>query len=229
MQLVRYMAVAALAVAVTAVPARAQDVDALLRRAADTYTASRTAKARFEQTITNPMTGSTVMARGELQRQEPNKFDIRFTDPAGDRIVSDGTHLWVYVPSTNPGQVIKMPLAATAGAVPMDLGAQFFTKPTTRFTVKDAGIAKVDGRATRALVLTPKQAGEAFTRATVWLDEKDGTLRQFEMVDGMGLTRLVRILGLTANAPVKASTFTFRPPAGVRIVDQQALLGGGRP
>ena len=226
MQLAHYLAGAALAVAATAAPARAQNVDALLRRAADTYAATRTATARFEQTITNPMTGSTVMARGELQRQEPNMFDIRFTDPAGDRIVADGTHLWVYLPSTNPGQVIKMPLAATAGAVPMDLGAQFFSKPTTRFTVKDAGTAKVDGQATRALELTPKQPGEAFTRATVWLDETDGTLRQFEMVDGMGLTRRVKIVGLKPNAPVKASTFTFRPPAGVRVVDQQALLGG---
>ncbi|HEX5831373.1 MAG TPA: outer membrane lipoprotein carrier protein LolA, partial [Gemmatimonadaceae bacterium] len=100
----RALVLAAVAAAAIAAPAGAQDVDALLRKAAATYNGARTATARFEQTLTNPMTGTTSITRGEMHRQQPNRFNVRFTDPTGDRIVADGTNLWVYLPSTNPGQ-----------------------------------------------------------------------------------------------------------------------------
>lgn len=224
-------AVVAAAAVLTATPAAAQagksggDVDAILARAAATYNAAKTATATFEQTLTNPMTGTSAVSRGEFQRQQPDRFSFRFTDPAGDRIVADGTSLWVYTPSAAPGQVIKLPLAA-AGAGSMDLGAQFFASPRERFVVADGGTATIAGRPTRVLTLTPKKAAEMFTRATVWLDAADGTLRQFETVDGMGIKRRVVVRDLEVNVPVKASAFTFTPPKGVRVVDRAALTGG---
>ena len=49
------------------------------------------------------------------------------------------------------------------------------------------------------------------------------TLRQFEVVEPSGLTRLVRILDYTPNAAVSAKTFRFTPPKGARVVDQSAM------
>ena len=220
-------ATAALALALSAAPAAAQarsDVDALIARAAATYKAARTATARFEQTLTNPMTGSSTVSRGVLHRQQPDRFNFQFTDPQGDRLVADGEWLWVYTPSTAPRQVIKLPIAA-AGAGAVDPGLQFFESPAARFDVADGGTATVGGERTRVLTLTPKKPIEAFTKATVWLDPDDGTLRQFETLDGMGVKRRVRLLDLKVNVPVAASAFRFTPPAGVRIVDQAALTG----
>jgi outer membrane lipoprotein-sorting protein len=76
------------------------------------------------------------------------------------------------------------------------------------------------------VVLEPKAAGEPFTTAKVWIDTADGTLRQFETAEVSGLTRMVTITSVTANAPVDAKAFTFKAPKGARIVDQKAL--GGR-
>ncbi|HEY0969580.1 MAG TPA: outer membrane lipoprotein carrier protein LolA [Gemmatimonadales bacterium] len=224
-------AVVVAAATLVATPAAGQgqsrkgDVDAILARAAATYNAARTATARFEQTLTNPMTGTTSVSRGEFARQQPDRFSFRFTDPAGDRIVADGSSLWIYTPSATPGQVIKLPLTE-AGAGSLDLGAQFFASPKERFVIADAGSATVAGRPARVLTLTPRKAGEMFTKATVWLDAADGTLRQFETVDGMGIKRRVVVRDLEVNVPVKAATFTFTPPKGVRVVDRAALTGG---
>ncbi len=222
-------ATTAAAVLLASTPLAAQggrgDVDAILARAAATYNAAKTATATFEQTLTNPMTGTSSVSRGEFARQQPDRFSFRFTDPAGDRIVADGTSLWIYTPSAAPGQVIKLPLAE-AGAGSLDLGAQFFASPRERFVVADGGSSTIDGRPVRILTLTPRKSGEMFTRATVWLDAGDGTLRQFETVDGMGLKRRVVVRDLEVNVPVKAASFTFTPPRGVRVVDRAALTGG---
>lgn len=200
-------------------------VDALIARAAATYKAARTAKASFQQTLTNPVTGSAMVSRGVLQRQAPDRFAFTFTDPTGDRIVADGQFLWVYTPSSTPGQVIKLPAEAAGGGM-MDPGAQFFESPRTRFTIVDGGTATLDGRATRVLTLSPRGANAPFTSAKVWLDPADGTLRQFETLDGMGVKRVVRLSDLEVNVPLPGGTFTFTPPKGVRVVDGRGLMGG---
>lgn len=200
-------------------------VDALIARAAATYKAARTATASFQQTLTNPVTGSAMVSQGVLQRQAPDKFAFTFTDPTGDRIVADGEFLWVYTPSSTPGQVIKLPAEAANGGM-LDPGAQFFESPRTRFTIVDGGTTTLDGRAARILSLNPKGANAPFTSARVWLDPADGTLRQFETLDGMGVKRVVRLSDLRVNVALRADTFTFTPPKGVRVVDGKGLMGG---
>jgi len=197
----------------------------MIDKAVATYNKTKTSKGTFEQAITNPLTGSTVKAVGEFQQQrEPARFSFRFVQPKGDMIIGDGKWLWVYLPSSTPGQVIKVPMT-DGGAGSIDLASRFFDSPKTRFAITDAGTATVAGRAAHALMLKPKSSTEPFTQAKVWIDTTDGTLRQFETVEPSGITRLVTITTVTPNAPVDAKLFSFTPPKGARIVDQ-AVLGG---
>ncbi len=192
----------------------------LLDRAVAAWAKVKTARATFEQTITNPLTGRTLTATGEYQQQRPGKLSVRFSDPANDRIVSDGTRLWLYLPSTTPGQVIRTSLK-DAGSGTVDLSAQFLTAPRSRYTVTPAGTAQVSGRATHAFALVPKQKGGApFQTATVWIDDADATVRQFEVTEPTGVQRRVRLTSFRPNAPVDASAFRFTVPEGVRIVDR---------
>lgn len=208
-----------------AAPTQQSSVDAMIDKAVATYNKTKTSKGTFEQAITNPLTGSTVKAVGEFQQQrEPARFSFRFVQPKGDMIIGDGKWLWVYLPSSTPGQVIKVPMT-DGGAGSIDLASRFFDSPKTRFSITDAGTATVAGRAAHALMLKPKSSTEPFTQAKVWIDTTDGTLRQFETVEPSGITRLVTITAVTPNAPVDAKLFSFRPPKGARIVDQ-AVLGG---
>jgi outer membrane lipoprotein carrier protein len=197
-----------------------QSVDATIARAQSAWSKVRTLRATFEQTVTNPITGSTLTSSGELQQRKPNRLAITFKDPAGDRIVADGKFVWVFLQSATPGQVMK--LANTdAGAASTDLIGQFLNTPRRKYDATDAGSDKVGTRAARALVLTAKP-GQAlpFVRAKVWVDAKDGLIRQFESTDANGLTRRVRLLTLSPNATVADSAFVFRVPRDVRIVSR---------
>jgi outer membrane lipoprotein carrier protein len=224
----------AFAVALAALPAltpaprptaQQPSATATIDRAVAAYAKAKTARATFEQTLTNPLTGSNLVSRGELSlQQRPNRMSVRFTDPKGDRIVVDGTSLWVYLPSSNPGQVIKLP-AGRNGVGGVDLVGELLTSPRTRYNVTDAGAATLDGRATRVVALAPKREGQQIAKARVWIDDRDATVRQFEVTDANGLMRTVRIMTWRANAPGAASEFRFAPPKGARVLDQAALTG----
>jgi outer membrane lipoprotein carrier protein len=214
------ISLATITLALSPGPTRRQDPDAVIKRAVAAWSRVSTLRATFEQTVTNPITGSKLQSRGELQQRKPNRLAITFTDPAGDRIVADGKHVWVFLPSATPGQVIKM-TNAEAGASNTDLIGQFLTTPREKYDVVDAGTDTVGTRTTRALVLTAKQ-GQAlpFIRAKVWVDTRDYLIRQFESTEASGITRRVRLLTMTPNAVVQSSVFLFKVPAGAKVVER---------
>jgi len=198
--------------------AAANAVDQTIRRAQAAWADVRTLRATFEQSITNPITGSAMLARGELQQQKPNMLAINFSDPAGDAIVADGKHVWIYIPSATPGQVVKM-TNAQAGAPNTDLIGQFLDTPRDAYDATDAGVDTVSGRAARVVILTAKPGQQLpFIRAKVWVDAKDGLIRRFESTDPSGISRSVRLLALKPNAAVEKSAFVFKVPKGARVV-----------
>jgi outer membrane lipoprotein carrier protein len=212
------VAVSMAALIVASQTAAAQSVDETIDRAVAAWATAKTVRASFDQTLTNPLTGSDVHARGEFQQQGRNRVAIRFSDPAGDRIVADGRALWINLPSTTPGQVIRSSLERGASSV--DLTGQFLTAPKANFDITGAGTATVQGRPAHALHLVPKREGShPFTRATVWVDDRDGLVRQFEVTDQNGVTRRVRFTSIRVNVPVDAAAFRFTPPKGGRGVE----------
>jgi outer membrane lipoprotein carrier protein len=209
---------AAMATGAVPVPAQSAPKRDLLDRAVSAWTRVKTARATFEQTIVNPLTGTTLTATGEYQQQRPGKLSVKFDNPATDRIVADGKYVWLYLPSSVPDQVIRSPLVS-GGTGTVDLTAQFLTAPRSRYDISDAGTATVSGRATHGYTLVPKTAGRApFKTATVYVDDADATIRQFEVTEPNGVQRTVRLTSFRTNVPVDAKAFVFTVPAGTRIV-----------
>ncbi len=210
----------ALLVACVAVPLGAQNVDATIDKAVAAWSKVKTVRGTFEQTVTNQITGSSATARGQYVQERPNRLSIRFSQPASDAIVADGKAVWIYLPSTSAGQVIKRP-AADPSATPIDLTGQFLDSPRAKYDITAAGNKTVDGHAARALKLVPKKGSNApFTQATVWVDDDDALIREFEETEPSGVTRHVRLTALELNPAIDRSAFIFNVPAGVKIVDQ---------
>ncbi len=179
----------------------------------------RTISGTFEQTLNNPLMGLTTVARGTFAQQQPNRLAVRFTDPAGDAIVADGTHLWVFLQQAAPGQVLKRPISDRM-ASPIDF-SQFLNAPDARYDIVAKGADSVGGRAAQAMALTPKKGVDApFTKATVWIDDADGMIRQFEITESSGLIRRIRLTTLNVNPTIAASEFRFVVAKGVRIVER---------
>jgi outer membrane lipoprotein carrier protein len=210
---------AAIALTVLPVAARAQSADAIIDRAAAAYARLNSMRAEFRQTLTNPLTGNTQTTKGVILRRKPNLLSINFE--SGDRVAADGSTLWFYLPSSTPGQVIKMPYSGE-NAIAVDPANQFLNSPRTRFTVTSAGSASLAGHATHAVTLVPKRPNPAFTSAKVWIDDNDSSIRQFDLETANGLRRHVVITSFTANPDLSKSSFRFLVPKGVKVVDQSS-------
>lgn len=222
--------------AATALPAAAQTpratpsaagprdgaVDATLDRAARAYKGAKSIRASFEQTLTNPLTGSNTVQTGELF-QQGKRWSARFTNPRGDRYVLDGRTFWIYTPSSAPRQALRLALDPDAVAN-FDLVQQLATKPKQQFVITAAGAATVNGRAARALQLVPRKESR-LAKALVWVDDRDGMVRQFELTETTGLVRRVRLADVRLNAAIPAAEFAFTPPAGVRVIEQPGGAG----
>jgi outer membrane lipoprotein carrier protein len=198
----------------------AQSTDATIDRAVAAWAKIKTVRGTFEQTVTNSLTGTSANARGTYAQERPNRLAIRFEQPASDAIIADGKVVWVYLPSSAPGQVIKRS-ATDRASVPIDLTGQFLDAPKARYDITAAGTRTVSGHAAHGLTLVPKAGiGGPFTKATVWVDDDDALIREFEEVETNGVTRHIRLTAVEPNAPVDRSMFTFNVPNGVKIVDQ---------
>lgn len=211
--------VLAAAAALVQVPLRAQSPQATVQRAVKAYSKITTIRASFTQTVTNPLTGSNVDSRGEMQQRIPGRLAIEFSEPAGDRIVADGKVVWLYLPSTNPGQVIRARVGDKGANVP-DVTSWFLDSPQTRYRMSSAGKATVAGHATHAVALVSLDPTIPFQKATVWVDDDDALIRQFETTDASGVTRRITITSIRTNAKLDPGVFAFEPPRGVRVVDQ---------
>ncbi len=215
------ISVAAVAMAlVTTASARAQSVDATIDRAVAAWSKIKTVRGTFDQTVTNQLTGSTATSRGEYAQDRPNLLSIRFTQPASDAIVSDGKIVWVYLPSTAPGQVIKRS-ATDRSQTPIDLTGTFLDSPRTKYDIAAAPAKTVDGHATHGLALVPKSGVSApFTKATVWVDDDDAYIREFDITESTGVSRHIHLTSIQPNAQVPKSLFIFTPPADAKVIDQ---------
>jgi outer membrane lipoprotein carrier protein len=215
----KFTYIAAVAFAAAPAGSYAQNADAVIDRAVAAYAQLNSMRAEFTQTLTNPLTGSSQTTSGVILRKKPNFLSINFE--SGDRVAADGSTLWVYLPSSVPGQVVRMPYTG-GNASSVDPAEQFLNSPRAHFTVTSSGTATVGGRATHAVTLVPKRANANFTNAKVWIDDNDSSIRQFDVETANGLKRHVVITSFRANPELSRSSFKFAVPKGAKIVDQAA-------
>jgi outer membrane lipoprotein carrier protein len=196
----------------------AQDAARIVGRAGQVYRGLTSLRADFTQTISDRMIGE-FDSRGTLVQTGNNFLLMQFTDPAGDRIVLDGTYAWIYTPSSAPGQVIRVGIPADP-VYGLNVVAWILDRPTERYRSTWLRTEQVAGRATDVVSLEPLSPTLPFSAVTVWLDQGDALPRRFEIVETGGARRTVVLSGIQVNRPVPASTFRFTPPGGVKIIVQ---------
>lgn len=208
-------------VAVLPGAAQAQNADAIIDRAVAAYARLTSMRAEFRQTLTNPLTGSTQTTSGVILRKKPNFLSINFE--SGDRVAADGSTLWLYLPSSTPGQVVRMPYTGS-NAITVDPAQQFLDSPRSRFNVTSSGAATIAGRATHAVTLVPKRSNAGFTTAKIWIDDNDSSIRQFDVETANGLRRHVVITRFSPNPQIGNSSFRFSVPKGAKVIDQSTAV-----
>jgi outer membrane lipoprotein carrier protein len=190
----------------------------MISRAARKYRTIASFKADFRQVIDDPMVG-VYESRGSLLQAGEARLSMQFSDPAGDAIVMDGEHLWVYTPSTTPGQVVRLKVPSDPTYGPNVL-AWILTNPAQRYQSRYLRADAIGARAMDVIALTPLERSLPFSEAVVWLDQYDNLPRRLEVVERSGQRRTLVFSSVETRERVSSQAFRFEVPAGVRIVDQ---------
>ncbi|MDE2806402.1 MAG: outer membrane lipoprotein carrier protein LolA [Gemmatimonadota bacterium] len=198
-------------------PALAQEDGALgtMEDAARRYREVRAMCADFEQVIEVRLMGRTVESAGRICQQRPNLFSMRFTEPQGDLVVSDGRHFWVYYPSMDDKQVVRHPVADSPGR--HDFFREFLEDPAAKYAASDGGTEAVAGHECRVVSLTPTAAA-SYRRARLWVDAESHLVRQLELHEESGNIRTVILHNEDLAPALDPALFTFQPPPGARVL-----------
>jgi outer membrane lipoprotein carrier protein len=196
----------------------AQNAADIASRASRTYRNTSPIRASFQQVIEDRMIG-TQESKGELVQSGNAYLAMRFSDPKGDMIVLDGTSVWLYTPSTTPGQVIRTPIPSDPVYGPNVLG-RILDKPNERYQVAWVREDSVDGRAVDVLEFIPTSADPLFSRAVIWIDRQSLLPRRLELDERSGVHRTLTLSRIRTNASVSQKEFVFQLPDGVRVIDR---------
>jgi outer membrane lipoprotein carrier protein len=191
------------------------DATAILARAAARYEALQGFCAEFRQTIDVTLLRQTRESRGELCQAKPNGFEMRWDDPEGDRIVADGSDLWVYFPSTDEGQAFRTPIESSEGR--FDLHREFLSDPGERYEATFLRTERIDGRDTYVLLLRPR-APSPYVETTLWIDTAESLIRRLEILEESESIRTLDLVGMRLNPQIPPERFRFDPPPGVQVI-----------
>lgn len=171
----------------------------------------RSYSASFEQTVVDEKGAATQRSSGRMWLQRPGKFRWDYATPYEQHIVSDGNKVWIY--DVELEQVTVRTLSGALGEVPALLLAGKGQLEET-FAVTERGTK--DGL--DWVQLTPKNKESGFDSISLGFGK--GRLAAMEMVDGFGQTTRISLREPRENPAIDAAKFSFKPPAGVDVVEQ---------
>ena len=180
----------------------------------------KTGRADFTQVVTPPSRDGQAprikTSTGTFEFSRPGQFRFVYKKPFEQTIVADGQTLWLYdvdlnqVTARKQAQVLNStPAALIASASDLKaLQADFtLTAEPEKDGLKD-GIEWVSA--------TPKSKDNQVQ--TVRVGFRAGVLAVLEILDSFGQKSRMNFTAFTANAPLDAATFQFKPPAGADVV-----------
>ncbi len=187
----------------------------VLSGASERYASVETLCANFEQKLEVTLLGREIVGNGRLCQGRPNLFGMRWSDPSGDLVVVDGTHAWVYFPSTDPMTVLRTGAERSAGG--QDYHREFLVDPSSKYEIEYAESEEIDGHRVHRLIMRPLRPMSYHT-ATVWIDANDSVLRRIRLEEENGNVRTVTLTDVVFGATPGSGWFAFTPPDGAVVM-----------
>lgn len=189
----------------------------VLRRARERYASLESLRAQFRERVQVPLLDRDRNGRGTWYQKGRGLFKLDYDEPPEDLIVSDGTHVWTYYPSSQPGQVTRAALEQSdRGREMVDLMGRIFREARRGYEAEYAGQESAAGVETHHVVLTP--TGEApYRRVELWISPEDDLVRRFEVTEENETVRTVTLTDPEPDADIPDSIFRFEVPEGAEV------------
>lgn len=164
--------------------------------------------AEFKQTLRDEDEQIVQQSRGTLALQRPGKFSWNYTDPFEQRIVADGSELWVY--DVELEQVTVKPMDEGLSNAPiMILMKQ--SDVSRQFKISEVGQRKF----LYWIELEPNAVDLEYSRIFIGLE--DDELRAMELQDQFGQSTQIVFENLRVGVVHNPATFKFVVPPGVDV------------
>jgi outer membrane lipoprotein carrier protein len=164
--------------------------------------------AEFRQTLRDEDKKVVQQSRGTLALQRPGKFSWIYTDPFEQRIVADGSELWIY--DVELEQVTVKPMDEGLSNAPiMILMKQ--SDVSQQFTVSEVGQRKY----LYWVELKPNASDLEYN--TIYIGLEDGSVKAMELQDQFGQSTQIVFENLRIGVVHNPATFKFVPPPGVDV------------
>jgi outer membrane lipoprotein carrier protein len=174
-------------------------------------------RGRFVQTFTSSGLGVPQSESGRFAMRRPDRLRWDYTAPEPKIAVSDGEHTWLYLPEEKivyRGSVAEW---KRGGAFAFLAGGSLVE--AFEADAVEARSAQTSGN--MVLHLRPRSPVEDYESLLVEVNPKTLAVASVTAVDGMGNRVAAAFSGIEENPSLSGDLFTFTPPAGAKIVDQE--------
>jgi outer membrane lipoprotein carrier protein len=174
---------------------------------------NRTTQANFQEERMIRLMKKPVVSSGTVWFQPPNKFRREVKGNSPSITVSDGRELWIYYPNFKSAERYPLgkgsPLDATVAAINSALNLENIE---TSFNIS---ATKSDNGHELALLPRTAPMKRVFQKLDLRINDKFRVERT-DMLLPNG-DRIVTTYSNQTRAPIPASTFEFKPPAGTEV------------
>lgn len=186
-------------------PAWAEDAEQRLKTALKNMDNLST---EFKQTLLDEDKNIVQQSRGTLSLQRPGKFAWIYTEPFEQRIIADGSELWIY--DVELDQVTVKPIDESISNAPIMILMKE-ADVTQQFNVSEVGQRKY----LYWVELEPRDSDLEYSRIFIGL--KDDSVRAMELQDQFGQSTQIVFENLRVGVVHNPATFKFVPPDGVDV------------
>lgn len=179
------------------------------------YNSTRTFQADFKQEFTIKAHNQKKTSDGRVAFEKPGKMSFTYTNPTGNRVVSDGKTLKVYESENKQMFEQQVDRSQYPAALAFLMG-EGNLEESFELRLLDAKTMGVSG----AWVLegTPKEPTPAYQKVLLYIDMATAQVRRVLILDAQGNRNRFDFSNPVVNTKIAPREFAFTPPAGTQII-----------
>lgn len=196
-------------------PAPAAQTMTMVQKVQEFYDRTTTFQSDFRQEYFVKSHNLRKESKGNVTFAKPGKMDWAYSNPPGNRVVSDGSILKVYEAANKQMFEQAVNQSQYPAALSFLIGGG---KLQNIFDFQMYPGAAMNFPGGDVLVGTPKQATPAYTKVLFYVDAASSQVRRVLIVDGQGNRNRFDFETPKVNVPVSDDRFKFTPPPGTQII-----------
>ncbi len=184
-------------------------------RVQQVYDSAKTFQAKFKQTFTTKVANVKKESTGRVAFAKKGKLSFRYDKPRGNRVVSDGTTIWVYEKEAQQMYETKVQKSQYPAALAFLQGSGKLTRDFSLRKLDAAKMKVTDGFVLEAI---PNEATPAYKKLILYVDGATSQVRRVLVLDEQGNRNRFDFDHPVLNQAIPDGEFKFAPPPGTNVV-----------